>query len=355
MSQISSQWLVPHNRKIMLIIFLLLTITIFFPFETFASNDNSEEQKNDIEENIRGVLIPEGYFWFGTQIVMGDGNLVSPNSKDGAEPRKYKKVPSFRMDSTVVTNEMFKKFVDETEYKTEAENYGWSFVLEQLASTKTIKIVDSKEGMGRVPNSKHWMGVVGADWRHPEGPDSNIDDKMQYPVVQVSHTDAESYCEWADMSLPHEIEWEYAARGGFVNKTYPWGDVYYNNHINIWEGKFPKHDNEAKDGYIGIAPAESYKPNDYGLYNMLGNVWEWCRGGTSEERILRGGSFIDSLYGEFNHAVMVSTRQINTGDSAADNTGFRCVKVNKKKKNSKKKLEKKNNNKRNNKNESPDL
>ena len=338
---------------------ILFSIFLLCKFESFASSESVEEDKIRNDNNVRGVLIPEGKYWFGTQIVIGDGNLVSPNSKDGAEPRKYKKVPSFRMDATVVTNEMFKKFVDETEYKTEAERYGWSFVLEHLASKETIKVVDSKKGMGRVPNSKHWMGVSGADWRHPEGPDSNIDNKMEYPVVQVSHIDAESYCEWAGMILPHEVEWEYAARGGFVNKTYPWGDIYFSNHMNIWEGKFPKHDNEAKDGYIGIAPAQSYKPNDYGLYNMVGNVWEWCRGGRSEERILRGGSFIDSLYGEFNHAVMVSTRQINTGDSAADNTGFRCAKVKKNKKTRKKSKKKQEINNKNNKkkmkNESPDL
>jgi formylglycine-generating enzyme required for sulfatase activity len=128
------------------------------------------------------------------------------------------------------------------------------------------------------------------------------------------------------MRLPTEKEWEFAARGGLVNQSYPWGTEFEQNKMNIWDGKFPN-ENTMSDGYLGLAPVESYDANKYGLYNMVGNVWEWVLGGKADKRILRGGSFVDSKFGEHNHAVMVSTKQTNSGDSAGNNVGFRCVKT----------------------------
>lgn len=203
-------------------------------------------------------------------------------------------------------------------------NIRWSFVLDSLASPEVVEEVDGEMGYGRVKDAKHWMAVGGASWKHPFGLDSEIDDLSDHPVVHVSYKDGVEYCAWVGRRLATEKEWEYAARGGRVNQTYPWGMTPVARRMNIWDGDFPK-ENTVIDGYHGVAPVKSFPPNDFGVYNMLGNVWEWVQGGTSEKRIMRGGSFLDSLDGSFNHIVMVSTKQTNSGDSAANNIGIRCA------------------------------
>lgn len=265
---------------------------------------SSTEQPEGLTEQI---LIPEGHFYFGTQMQIDDRFMVY-NPKDGGKPRKKKFVKAFSMDIDCVTNAQFKLFVEETGYETEAEKFKWSFVLEQLASAEAIEEADS--GLGRVQNAKEWLAVKNANWKHPHGPDTSVRDFLNYPVVQVSYNDAVAYCKWAHRKLPTEVEWEYAARGGFVNQSYPWGDSFEYNRLNIWEGKFPK-ENILSDGFLGSAPVRSFEPNPFGLYNMVGNVWEWVRGGKPSNRVLRGASFIDSKDGSFHHAAMVSTRQIN--------------------------------------------
>lgn len=252
------------------------------------------------------------------------GKIIPSKRSDGAEPKKYVKVKSFFIDIDCVTNHQFEDFVQSTSYKTEAELYGWSFVLESLASAETVAEVDGPGGFGRVKTARHWLAVAGADWRHPHGLDISSS-PADHPVVQVSHRDASEYCSWAGRRLSTEREWEYAARGGLQNSTYPWGDSFRAGRMNIWEGDGFPHTDRRLDGYSGTAPVQSYAPNGYGVYNTVGNVWEWVSGGTDEQRVLRGGSFIDSVNGRFNHAAMVSTRQTNSGDSAASNNGFRCA------------------------------
>jgi len=178
--------------------------------------------------------------------------------------------------------------------------------------------------MGRVRNSEHWMGVKGASWKHPYGVDSDILNILDLPAAHISYRDAEEYCSWADRRLPTEKEWEYSARAGRINETYPWGNVFENGLMNIWEGNFPK-ENLLLDGFHGLAPVKAFSASNYGLYNMLGNCWEWVKGGDRQHRILRGGSFIDSVDGKFNHAVYVSTRHVNSEDAGASNIGFRCA------------------------------
>ena len=242
------------------------------------------------------MKIVGGTYYFGSQLVVAD-KLSPPVRKDGADPRKLAKVKDFLMDADCVTNEQFQEFCDHTSYKTEAELYGWSFVLDSLASEDVIEQVDGETGYGRVKTAQHWMAVPNASWAHPYGIDSDISRILNYPVVHVSWTDATEYCNWANgRRLPTEKEWEYAARSGRVNQSYPWGDTLIPKAMNVWDGDFPKTNNLA-DGYHGVAPVKSFMPNDYGLYNMLGNVWEWVLGGKSEARILRGGSFIDSVNG----------------------------------------------------------
>ncbi len=318
--------------------------------------------------------IKGGTYWYGTQMGTPDGKVVPQLLKDGAAPRVKSVIADFKMDVHAVTNRQFKAFVEETGYKTEAELFKWSFVLEGLSSAEVEKEVDGDKGMGRVREARHWMAVKGANWKKPYGLDSTIQSKgeMDHPVTHVSYNDAEEYCAWVGgdpaiavakekaegtwvddkdehgqvdirkarsfYRLATEREWEYAARGGLFNMTYPWGNDKPSSEkpnspmFNYWPGtKFDVKDQESIllnkdiDGYHGLAPAKHYLPNDYGLYQMLGNVWEWTMGGSPEKRSMRGGSFIDSLDGSFNHAVMVSTRQTNSGDSGAMNLGFRCV------------------------------
>jgi sulfatase modifying factor 1 len=190
-------------------------------------------------------------------------------------------VDSFYMDVTPVTNEAFRKFTRDTKYKTEAETFEWSFVLENDATPRA-----RETSKGSPEGAPQWLAVPQAYWRKPNGPGSGIKDKMDFPVVHVSYNDAKAYCKWRDMRLPTETEWEYAARAGLDQQPFPWGSEalggskgkqqqQQQHRMNVWQGDFPR-ENDAEDGFASIAPADAFEPNAYGLYNMLGNVWEWC-------------------------------------------------------------------------------
>ena len=274
------------------------------------------------------------YLQGGTFIMGTDDKEGFP--ADGEGPAREVEVSPFYIDSTTVTNEQFSDFVRDTGYVTEAERFGWSFVF-HLFVTEPVRRSDVRE----VPGLPWWLAVNGACWHQPEGRGSTIEDRMDHPVIHISWNDAVQYCKWAGKRLPTEAEWEYAARGGLVQKRYPWGDVLKpgNEYLcNIWQGKFPTKNN-ASDGYIGTAPARSFPPNGYGLYNVVGNVWEWCsdwfspnpagagvtvnpkgpRSGT--HRVMKGGSYL--CHKSYCNRYRVAARSSNTPDSSTGNIGFR--------------------------------
>lgn len=271
--------------------------------------------------------IPAGTFLMGT-------NDAEGFPADGEGPIRSVTVPAFLIGRYTVTNAQFQEFVEDTGYRTEAESYGWSYVFHLLVSRTARKRGDVR----RVPGLDWWLAVRGAWWRHPEGKGSHLRNRMNHPVVHVSHNDTLAFCRWSGTRLPTEREWEYAARGGLEQKRYVWGDELTpeGRHMcNIWQGEFPRI-NTGEDGWIGTCPVETYEPNGYGLYNMAGNVWEWCAERwsvnpassmttepDSARRVMRGGSYL--CHRSYCNRYRVAARSSNTPDSTTGNCGFRCV------------------------------
>jgi len=277
------------------------------------------------------VLIPGAEYLMGNQ----DGEGYPG---DGEGPVRRVRVDSFYIDVGTVTNAQFAQFVKSTGYKTEAETFGWSFVFHSLVPPGVAETVNKA-----VLEAPWWWPVAGTYWRRPEGPGSSVVKRPTHPVVHVSWNDAVAYCKWAGKRLATEAEWEYAARGGLTQMKYPWGDELMpdgQHRCNIWQGQFPD-SNTGEDGYIGTAPARSFPPNDLGLYNIAGNVWEWCSdwfsatrqsthlhenptgSATGKARSMRGGSYL--CHSSYCNRYRVAARSSNTPDSSTGNLGFRCV------------------------------
>lgn len=274
--------------------------------------------------------LPGGSFRMGT-----DDHIGYPS--DGEGPVRDVKLSPFRIAATTVTNARFATFVKATGHITDAERFGFSYVFEGFLAPGL------RATSPRVPGTPWWRGVQGATWKHPEGPGSVIDALQNHPVVHVSFNDAQAFCAWSGTRLPTEAEWEYAARGGLEQKRYPWGDELAPKGryaCNIWRGTFPTV-NTAEDGHRSTAPVKSFKPNGYGLYNTVGNVWEWCADWFSPDfhttgprtdpmgppdgaaRVMRGGSHL--CHASYCNRYRVAARSSNTPDSSAGNIGFRVA------------------------------
>jgi formylglycine-generating enzyme required for sulfatase activity len=278
------------------------------------------------------VALPGGPFLMGT-----DYEGAFPN--DGEGPVREVTLSPFSIDRHTVTNRSFARFIEATGYATEAERFGWSFVFwAQIPPARFESLVEE-----RVTAAPWWCKVGGASWKAPAGPDSTIADRMDHPVVHVTWNDASAYCEWSGQRLPTEAEWEYAARGGLVQKLYPWGDKLRpggEHRCNIWQGEFPRL-NTAEDGYLATCPTDAFPPNGYGLFSMAGNTWEWCAdwfspdfhtGGPRQDpegpsagatKVLKGGSFL--CHKSYCNRYRVAARTSNTPDSSTSHMSFRCV------------------------------
>lgn len=299
----------------------------------------------------------------GSQFIMG------ASDKEGRldeYPQHRVKINSFWMDATEVTNAQFKKFVEATGYVTTAEiKPDWEEMKKQLPSgtpkpdesllvAASLVFIPTSSAVSLNDASQWWTWTQDANWKHPQGPTSSIKGKDNYPVVHVSWDDANAYAKWAGKRLPTEAEWEFAARGGLVNKKYFWGDEDPEKgkpKANIWQGKFP-YLNTSIDKFTGAAPVKSFVPNKFGLYDMAGNVWEWCSDWYTPEyykelssalstnpkgpaksydpmeptvpkRVVRGGSFLCNA--SYCKGYRVTARMKSSPDTGLEHTGFRCV------------------------------
>jgi formylglycine-generating enzyme len=307
------------------------------------------------------VWIPGGEFSMGSEDPTVDSVCGGHEPMRDARPIHRVYLDGFWMDRTEVTNEQFEQFVKATGYRTIAEI---APTKEEFPTAPKENLVAGSTVFTPTPQPvalnnyfQWWRYQHGADWRHPEGPASNLKGREKYPVVQIAYADAVAYAKWAGKRLPTEAEWEFAARGGKSGEPYSWGKDFKPGGkwmANIYQGQFPIKD-AGLDGFVGLAPVGRFPPNRYGLYDMAGNVWEWCsdwyaadyyvqltKAGSvtrnpqgpdkpwdpaepnEKKRVHRGGSFLCT--DEYCTRYMVGTRGKGEVNTAANHLGFRCVK-----------------------------
>ncbi len=352
--------LTPAGRSSLIIsglFFSFIALALFWVLKEAQRISRQKEANRaaNAEETGDMVWIPAGGFTMGG---------IGDNIPSDELPLHDVKIDAFWIDRTEVTNAQFEKFVQATGYVTVAER--------PLSAKTTPGLLPEFEGKGaslcfRAPKPgekvdsvyQWWEPVVGANWRHPSGPASDLAGKERHPVVHVSYEDAMAYCQWAGKRLPTEAEWEFASRGGLVAKPFMWGSEFQPEGkwmANTWQGSFP-FERKVEDGFDGIAPVGSFPPNGYGLYDMAGNVWEitndWYRPDTYRtiaehgdraarrnpkgpndsydpdepgalKKVTRGGSWMCS--DNYCRGYRPSARMKTAVDTGLQNTGFRCVK-----------------------------
>lgn len=339
--------------------------------ETSRTTKRQEVSLQDttvIKEKPEGVDTPDGMVWIPGAIIEQGAVPQDKMAMEHEKPGHTVAIDGFFMGITQVTNAEFKKFVDETGYTTVAEReIDWEEMKKQLPED-TPKPHDSimqpgsltfKKAKISVPNlydfSQWWQWTIGANWKHPDGPKSSLVGKENDPVVHIAYEDALAYCEWAGRRLPTEAEWERAALGNRSESVYFWGDDASElaKKANTWEGEFPVTNTEA-DGFDKRAPVKSYPPNDFGLYDMAGNVWEWtsdwyntgyynevaeqrtilknpqgakspynARDPYAKEKVMKGGSFLCNA--SYCASYRISARMATSLDSSLEHLGFRTV------------------------------
>jgi len=274
----------------------------------------------------------------GGSFLMGsEDDQVNPH--DGEGPVREVTLDPFLIDPYPMMNRDFSAFIEDTGYQTEAERFGWSFVFwSHIPKKRFAELVEDT-----VRDAPWWCKVPGARWNAPRGPGSSLAGLEDHPVVHVTWNDAQAFCAWSGLRLATEAEWESAARGGLVQRLYPWGDSLRPNgeyRCNIWQGVFPEHDN-GEDGYTGTCPVDAFPANGFGLFSMTGNTWEWCADWFSPSfhtvdatqnpkgppsgsaRAMRGGSFL--CHRSYCNRYRVAARSSNSPDSSTSNVGFRCA------------------------------
>ncbi|NVJ85538.1 MAG: formylglycine-generating enzyme family protein [Algoriphagus sp.] len=350
---------------------LLQSIAAVFLLLPFSCKEKSPQEVNTPEKLTLSTQpkpsgeAPKDMVWIpGGEFTMGTDEI---NAYAAERPAVNLSVKGFWMDVHEVTNREFSEFVEATGYVTVAERKPeWEDLKKQLPPG-TPKPDDSVLVPGSMVFSPPpyavplqdislwWKWVEGANWKHPEGPESNLEGRENHPVVHIAYEDAEAYAKWAGKRLPTEIEWEFAARGGMNGKRFAWGDELTPNGqflANTFQGVFP-HDNTGKDGFTGTSPVKTFAPNNFGLFDMIGNVWEltsdWydalkfariagqapkldagmnpCYNPDNPyamERVIKGGSFLCAENYCVNYRP--SARQGHAFDSGTSNVGFRLVK-----------------------------
>lgn len=339
---------------------LLLILVILFGCKNNSSNSPDSQHSQKIKAPDGMVWVPEKTFIQGAKI--GD-NYAMPREK----PAHLVKVDGFYIDAHEVTNKQFRAFVEATGYKTVAERaIDWEEIKKQVppgtpkpddSVLQPGSLIFNKEVKAVVDMNNYnqwWTWKIGANWKHPYGPDSSIEGKDNYPVVHITYEDAMAYCKWANRRLPTEAEWEAAAQGENKEAIFTWGDDFevLKNKANTWQGEFPT-SNQVEDGFEYSSPVKSFEPNTYGIYDMLGNVWEITndfydvnyyknivgkdtlinpKGADKSynpsnpfqtEKIIKGGSFL--CHESYCASYRISAKMGMTLDSSSDHTGFRTV------------------------------
>jgi formylglycine-generating enzyme len=322
-----------------------------------AAESSASSQKTNAPEGM--AWIPGGEFAMGNDIA-SEAICGSPGVTRDSQPVHQVFVDGFWMDKTDVTNERFDQFVKATHYVTVAERTPTAAEFPTAPPENLVAgsvVFTPPDHPVSLDNHYQWWNYVhGANWRHPLGPGSDLTGREKYPVVQIAYEDAVAYAKWAGKRLPTEAKFEFAARGGLEKKIYAWGDELKPGGkwmANIFEGQFPIKDT-GEDGFAGIAPVAQFPANGYGLFDMAGNVWEWCSdwyrpdyyaqlaqaGGvacnpqgpdspfdpsepTEKKRVQRGGSFLCT--DQYCSRYMVAGRGKGEITSGSNHLGFRCV------------------------------